>query len=90
VATKVPSDLATELGSEYCRDWTLGDESLKDFWAYHFPRRKESSRSKAALNKLIRIVTERATTCAEPESTADVAHRFGIPLAEFYEFEREG
>jgi hypothetical protein len=68
---------------------TLDDENIKDVWAYHFSRRRESLASKTALIALIRLVSERAATCGEPETPAAAAHRFGIPLAEFDEFARE-
>jgi hypothetical protein len=68
---------------------TLDDEQIKDVWAYHFQRRGESMASNAALKALIRLVSERAATCGEPETAAAAAHRVGIPRAEFDEFERE-
>ena len=68
---------------------TLGDEQIREVWAHHFPKRRESTTSKAALIALIRLISERAATCGEPETAAAVAHRFGIPVAEFYEFYRE-
>ena len=68
---------------------TLDDDQIRDVWAYHFSRRRESITSKAALIALIRLISERAATCGEPESPAAAAHRFGIPIAEFDEFEQE-
>jgi hypothetical protein len=67
----------------------LGDENIKEVWAYHFPRRKDNTASKAALVALIRLLSERSETCGEPETAAAAAHRFGIPRDEFDEFERE-
>jgi hypothetical protein len=56
----VPSDMATEFRNESSRDRTLDDESIKDFWAYHFPRRGESTASKekngAGAGKLLPLV----------------------------------
>jgi hypothetical protein len=68
---------------------TLDDELIKDVWAYHFARRRQDMSSKAALIALIRLVSDRAATCGEPETAAAAAHRFGIPLDEFDEFDQE-
>jgi hypothetical protein len=87
---KVSPNPAIDSATENWGDRTLDDETIKEFWAYHFPRRRESTTSKAALIKLIRIVSERSCSCANFESIAHAAQRFGIPLAEFYEFERDG
>lgn len=89
MAKIVPSDISIEFRGKGSTDCTVDDDAIKDFWAYHFPRRKENAGSKAALIGLIRLMSERSISSAEPESTADVAHHFGIPLAEFYEYEQE-
>ena len=67
----------------------IDDENIKDVWAYHFPKYRESSHSKVALVGLIRLICECSTGCTEPETAAAAAHRFGIPVAEFEQFERE-
>jgi len=68
---------------------SLNDENIKNVWKYHFAKRTESMASKAALIALIRLLSERSATCGEPETAAAAAYRFGIPIAEFNEFERE-
>lgn len=67
----------------------LDDEQIRNVWAHHFSRRAENQASKAALVALIRLISDRSATAAEPESVAAAAERYGIPIAEFDEFQRE-
>jgi hypothetical protein len=83
------SEMATDLAIDGWRHLPSEDGSIKELWAHHFSRRRESAASKAALSRLIRIVRERSYASADFESTAHAAQRCGIPLAEFYQFERE-
>ena len=67
---------------------TLEDSTIKDVWAYHFPKRNGSVAARLVLVTLIGIISGRSDV-DNAERTAAVAKRFGIPTEEWNQFQME-
>lgn len=62
--------------------------SIKDRWAYHFPKRFESEPDRAALLALIGAIKQNSGA-SNLADTATAVVRFGIPVGEWAQFEIE-
>jgi hypothetical protein len=66
---------------------TLEDSTVKDVWAYHFPKRNGSVAARLVLVTLIGIIKKRSG--ADNAQRTATANRFGIPTEEWNQFEAE-
>jgi len=67
---------------------TLEDSTIKDVWAYHFPKRTGSVAARLVLVTLMGIIKERSDV-ADAVHRAAAAKRYGIPTEEWNQFETE-